>query len=185
MAKLIYSAIASLDQYIEDESGKFGWAAPDDEVFAFVTDLERPVGIYLYGRRMYETMVYWDTADVEGSHAARDWAEMWRAADKIVFSRTLQSVSSARTRLERDFDPAAIGALKDASELDITIGGPHLAAQALAHGLVDELQLFLVPVLVGAGKPALPSDVRVGVELLNERRFKSGVVYLQYAVKST
>jgi dihydrofolate reductase len=184
MAKLIYSAIASLDEYVEDEVGGFEWAAPDDEVFAFVTDLERPIGTYLYGRRMYETMVYWETAATGSDHSplTRDWAEIWRAANKIVFSRTLPAVSSARTRLERQFDQAAIAALKDASQLDITVGGADLAGQAIAGGLVDQIQLFLVPVVVGGGKRALPANLRVPLELLDERRFKSGVVYLHYSV---
>jgi dihydrofolate reductase len=184
MAKLIYSAIASLDEYVEDDGGGFGWAAPDDELFAFVTELERPIGTYLYGRRMYETMVYWERADASGDRSplAREWAEVWRAAEKVVFSRTLRTVSSARTRLEREFDAAAITALKDASELDISIGGADLAGQALAAGLVDELQLLLVPVLVGGGKRALPAGVRVQLELLDERRFSSGVVYVRYSV---
>ena len=156
MARLIYSAIASLDGYVEDEQGEFGWAAPDEEVHAFVNDLERNVGTHLYGRRMYETMVYWETDD-DQAVVARDFAEIWRAAEKVVFSRTLQSVSSARTGIEREFDPAAI-----------------------ARGLVDECHLLLGPVLVGGGKRALPVGVNTGLELLNERRFRSGFVYLHY-----
>jgi dihydrofolate reductase len=184
MARLIYSAIASLDEYVEDEAGRFEWAAPDDEVFAFVTDLMRPIGTHLYGRRMYETMVYWETAETGGNQSPveRDWTEVWRTADKVVFSRTLQTVSGARTRLERDFDPDAIAALKDASQPDITIGGAELAGQAIIAGVVDELQLFLVPVIVGGGKPALPAGARVQLELLDERRFTSGVVYLHYSL---
>lgn len=182
MAKLIYSAIASLDGYIEDESGSFDWAAPDEEVHAFVNDLERPVGTYLYGRRMYETMVYWETAHTVAGQPpyTLDFAEIWQAADKVVYSRTLEAASSDRTRIERDFDPEAIRQLKDAADRDLTVGGPDLAAQALRAGLVDELHLFLMPVAVGGGKQALPDGVRVGLELLDERRFGSGVVYLRY-----
>lgn len=182
MAKLIYSAIASADGYIEDEDGKFDWGAPDAEVHAFVNDHERSVGTYLYGRRMYQTMVYWDTVSTgdDQDPVARDYAGIWRAADKIVYSRTLQAPSSARTRIERDFDPAAIRRLKDSAARDITIGGAGLAGHAIAAGLVDECHLFLVPVLVGAGKRALPDHVRVQLELLAERRFRSGVVHLHY-----
>jgi dihydrofolate reductase len=179
MAKLIYSAIASLDGYIEDEHGKFDWAAPDAEVHHFVNDMERPVGTYLYGRRMYETMVYWETAPSERPES-RDYAEIWRAADKVVYSTTLEGVSSARTRLERDFDPAAVRQLKRDADRDVSVGGPGLAAHALQAGLVDECHLFLHPVTVGGGKPALPAGVRL--ELLGERRFESGVVYLSYRV---
>jgi dihydrofolate reductase len=179
MASLIYSAIASLDGYIEDEQGKFDWAAPDEEVHAFVNDLERPVGTYLYGRRMYETMVYWETDDDEAP-VARDYAELWRAAEKVVYSRTLQTVSSERTRIEREFNAAAIKRLKESSRSDISIGGAELGGQAIAEGLVDECHLVLVPVLVGGGKRALPAGVHAELELLDERRFRSGVVYLRY-----
>lgn len=179
MARLIYSAIASLDGYVEDEQGEFGWAAPDEEVHAFVNDLERNVGTHLYGRRMYETMVYWETDD-DQAVVARDFAEIWRAAEKVVFSRTLQSVSSERTRIEREFDPAAIRRLKEGSRSDISIGGADLAGQAIARGLVDECHLLLGPVLVGGGKRALPVGVNAELELLNERRFRSGFVYLHY-----
>jgi dihydrofolate reductase len=172
MGQLIYSAIASLDVYIEDEHGKFDWAAPDDEVHAFINELERSVGTYLYGRRMYETMVAWESVD---SHP---YAEIWRAAEKIVYSRTLESVASARTRIEREFDPDAVRRLKE--EGDISIGGAGLAAEAIRAGLVDEYQLFLVPVLVGGGKRALPDGVRLELELLDERGFDSGIVYLRY-----
>jgi dihydrofolate reductase len=183
MAKLIYSAIASLDGYVEDEQGGFEWAAPDEEVHAFVNDLERPIGTYLYGRRMYETMLFWETVSTgtDQSPLDRDFAELWRAAEKIVYSRTLQTTSSARTRVERDFDPEAIRALKRTSPADITIGGAELAGQAIASGLVDECQLFLNPVLVGGGKRALPAGVGVQLELLDERRFGNGVVYLHYS----
>jgi len=176
---LIYSAIASLDGYVEDEEGKFDWAAPDEDVHAFVNDLERSVGTYLYGRRMYETMVFWETAEDEQPFI-RDFAEIWRAADKIVYSKTLESVSSDRTRLERDFDPDAVRQLKETAGRDTTIGGPALAAQAIRAGLVDEYHFFLVPVLVGGGKRALPDGVRKELELLDERRFASGVVFVRY-----
>ncbi len=179
MAKLIYSAIASLDGYIEDEHGKFDWAAPDAEVHHFVNDMERPIGTYLYGRRMYETMVYWETAPSERPES-RDYAEIWQAADKVVYSTTLKGVSSARTRLERDFDPAAVRQLKSNADRDVSVGGPGLATHALQAGLVDECHLFLHPVTVGGGKPALPAGVRL--ELLGERHFESGVVYLSYRV---
>jgi dihydrofolate reductase len=174
--------ITSLDGYIEDESGKFGWARPDDEVHAFVNELERPVGTYLYGRRMYETMVYWETvhAAPDQPPVVLDYAEIWKATDKVVHSRTLEAVSSARTRIERDFDPEAVWQLKAAADRDLTVGGPDLAAQAIRAGLVDELHLFVVPVVVGGGKQTLPSGVRVKLELLDERRFGSGVVYLHY-----
>jgi dihydrofolate reductase len=179
MAKLIYSAIASVDGYVEDEQGQFQWAAPDEEVHAFFNDLERPIGTYLYGRRMYETMVYWETDDDEAA-VARDYGTLWRAAEKIVYSRTLTAVSSERTRIEPEFDAAAIGRLKESSPSDLSIGGPGLAASAFAEGLVDECHLVLVPVLVGGGKPALPSAVRADLELLDERRFRSGFVHLHY-----
>ena len=182
MGKLIYSAITSLDLYVEDERGEFDWAAPDDEVFAFVTDLERPIGTYLYGRRMYDTMAYWETAGND-SPATQDFADVWSAADKIVYSRTLEAPSSARTRIEREFDPSAIRQLKESTHSDITIGGAEIAGQALAAGLVDECQLLLVPTLVGGGKHALPDGVRVQLELLDERRFRSGAVYLRYGLR--
>jgi dihydrofolate reductase len=185
MAELIYSAITSLDGYIEDEAGTFDWAAPDDEVLAFLNDLERPIGTYLYGRRMYETMAYWETADIpeEQSPVEWDWMRLWRAADKVIYSRSLPATSIARSRIERDFDPGAIRAMKDALERDITIGGPELAAQAFRAGLVDRCQLYLTPVLVGGGKPALPGNVRLDLELVTERRFTNGVVFLDYRVR--
>ncbi|MDT3439894.1 MULTISPECIES: dihydrofolate reductase family protein [unclassified Pseudofrankia] len=184
MASLIYSAIASLDGYVEDEQGSFDWAAPDPEVHAFVNDLERPIGTYLYGRRMYETMVFWETVDtgVDQPAAVRDFATIWRAADKIVYSRTLETVSSASTRIEREFDPEAIQWLKENSRHDISVGGAGLAGRAIAAGLVNECHLFLGPILVGGGKRALPDNVRVSLRLLNERRFKSGVVHLHYGI---
>ncbi len=184
MAKLIYSAICSLDGYVEDEHGKFDWAAPDEEVHAFVNELERPVGTYLYGRRMYETMVFWETASTGDDQPAvsREWARIWQAAEKVVYSRTLQTVSSARTRLEHDFVPDTIRELKQSSKADLAIGGPALAAQALSAGLVDECQLFLGPVIVGGGKRALPGHVRLPLELIDERRFAGGVVHLRYRI---
>jgi dihydrofolate reductase len=182
MAKLIYSAIASLDEYVEDKQGKIDWGAPDDEVHAFINDLERPIGTYLYGRRMYETMVAWETPGTGADQPAvsRDFAEIWRAAEKIVYSRTLQSPSSERTRIERDFDPAAVRRLKQSSSRDITVGGAELAGEAIAAGLVDECHLYLVPVLLGGGKRAMPDNVRAQLELLAERRFQGGVVHLHY-----
>ncbi len=186
MAKLIYSAITSLDGYVADEDGNFDWAAPDEEVHTFVNDLERPVGTYLYGRRMYEVMVYWETAHTLAGQPpfVRDFAAIWQAADKIVYSRTLQRVSSARTRIERDFDPEAVRQLKARAGRDLTVGGPDLAAQAIKAGLVDECHLFVAPVLVGGGNQAFPNHVRLQLELLDERRFASGVVYLRYRIRT-
>jgi dihydrofolate reductase len=183
-AKLVYGAIASLDGYVEDASGKFDWAAPDEEVHAFVNDVERPIGTYLYGRRMYETMVFWETAGLadDDPEVVRDFASLWRAADKIVFSKTLTSATTARTQTERDFDPESIRRLKQSAEADVSVGGAELAGQALAAGLVDEIQLFLVPVIVGGGKRALPADVNARLRLVTTRGFASGVVYARYAV---
>jgi dihydrofolate reductase len=186
MAKLIYAAITSLDGYIEDADGNFAWSAPDEEVHAFINDLERDVGTYLYGRRMYETMAVWETLDVaDEPPAMRDYAEIWRAADKVVYSRTLAEPPTARTRIESRFDPAAVVRMKQDAERDISIGGAELAANALRAGLVDELHLFLNPVIVGAGKPALPGDIRLRLELLDERRFTGGVVHLHYELGSS
>jgi dihydrofolate reductase len=186
MAKLIYSAIASADGYVEDAAGGFDWAAPDEELHRFVNDLERPVGTYLYGRRMYETMLYWATAHtVPGQPpSVREFAGIWQAAEKIVFSTTLQSVRSARTRIERNFEPDMIRQLKSATNHDMTVGGADLAGQAINAGLVDELQLFLVPIIVGGGKRALPNRAHCDLELLDTRRFASGAVYLRYRPKS-
>jgi dihydrofolate reductase len=182
MARLIYSAIMSLDGYIADADGDFEWAAPDEEVFAFVNELERPVGAYLYGRRMYETMRYWETADTlpDQSAVSLDFARIWQAADKIVYSATLQAPDTARTRVERDFDPDQVRKLKEAAGRDLTVGGAHLAAQAIAAGLVDEYQLFLVPAVVGGGTRALPDQVRLNLTLAEEREFGGGTVYLCY-----
>ena len=182
---LIYSAICSLDGYIEDEQGRFDWSAPDAEVHAFVNDLERPVGTYLYGRRMYEVMAGWETDPTlaEQSPVMGDFAQLWQAADKVVYSRTLDAVPTARTRLERDFDPDAVRRLVATAGHDVTVAGPELAAQAFAAGLVDECHLFLNPIVVGGGKPALPAHVRVPLELLDQRRFGSGVVFLRYRTR--
>ncbi len=184
MAKLIYSAIASLDGYVADKEGNFDWAAPDEEVHNFVNDLERSVGTYLYGRRMYEVMSYWETAHTLADQPPfeQDFAEIWQGADKIVYSKTLETVSSARTRIERDFDPEAVRQIKARAGRAISVGGPDLAAQAIKAGLVDELQLFVTPILVGGGKQSLPNDVHVNLELLDEHRFGSGVVYLRYRI---
>src|SRR4029077_12684893 len=186
MAGLIYSAITSLDGYIEDDEGKFDWAAPDEEVHAFVNDLERPIGTYLYGRRMYDTMVFWETVGTEADQSAvfRDYAGIWRAAQKIVYSQSLSKVSSARTRIEREFDEAAIRHLKETSDADISIGGAALAGEAIAAGLVDECHLFLNPILVGGGKRALPGEVHARLQLLDERRFGNGVVHLHYRMSA-
>ena len=182
MARLIYSAIMSLDGYTADADGRFEWAAPDEEVHAFVNELEGPVGTYLYGRRMYDTMRYWETAHtLDGqSPASLDFAQIWQAADKIVYSTTLQSADTARTRIERDLDPAQVRKLKETASRDLTVGGPHLAAQAIAAGLVDEYQFFLVPAVVGGGTRALPDQVRLDLTLAEEHKFGSGTVYLCY-----
>jgi dihydrofolate reductase len=186
MAKLIYSAITSLDGYVADENGNFDWAAPDEEVHRFVNDLERPIGTYLYGRRIYETMVYWETAHTlpDQPPFIQDFAGIWQAADKIVYSKTLDTPSSARTRIERDFDPDAVRRMKASAERDISVGGPDFAAQAIKAGLVDEYHLFLTPIIVGGGKQSLPDNVRLELELLGERRFGNGVVHLHYRTKS-
>ena len=186
MAKLIYSVITSLDGYVADEDGNFDWAAPDEEVHAFVNDLEREVGTYLYGRRMYEVMRYWETAQaVTGQPLVeQDYAEIWRSADKIVYSKTLDTVSSARTGIERDFDPETVRRMKAQTAHDISVGGPDLAAQAIRAGLVDECRLFLSPIVVGGGKRSLPPNVRLKLELLDERRFEDGVVHLHYRIRT-
>jgi dihydrofolate reductase len=186
MAKLIYSAITSLDGFVADEDGNFDWSAPDEEVHTFVNDLERSVGTHLYGRRMYEVMVYWETAQALLGQPpyVQDYAEIWQAADKVVYTRTLEAPSSARTRIEREFDPEAIRQLKAEATRDITVGGPALAAQAIEAGLVDEWHLFVAPVVVGAGNPSLPDRVRVELELLGERRFGNGTVHLHYRTRT-
>jgi dihydrofolate reductase len=186
MAKLIYSAITSLDGYIEDEDGKFDWAVPDEEVHTFINDLERPVGTYLYGRRMYDTMAGWETDHTLAaqSQLMHDFAQIWQAADKIVYSKTLETVSTGRTRIERDFDPEAVRQMKASAERDLTVGGPDLAAQGIKAGLVDECHLFVAPIVVGGGKQSLPNDVRLKLELLDERRFGNGVVHLHYRTRT-
>ncbi|MEY9871564.1 dihydrofolate reductase [Streptacidiphilus sp. MAP12-33] len=186
MARLVYSAIASLDGYVEDAEGRIDWAAPDDEVHAFINDLERPIGTYLYGRRMYETMAPWEEvfADDDQPGLTQDFATIWRSAEKIVHSRTLTEATTERTRIEREFDPAVIRALKESAKADLTVGGAGIAAAALEAGLVDECHLFLKPIVLGGGKPVLPEGYRVHLELLAERRFRSGVVHLHYRVPS-
>jgi dihydrofolate reductase len=181
MAKLIYGALASLDGYVADKEGRFGWAEPDEEVHTFVNDLERAVGTHLYGRRMYEVLVAWENLSLADQPAyIRDFAEIWRAADKIVYSRTLEKVSSARTKLEREFDPDAVRRLKAEASRDLAVGGPGLAAEAFKAGLVDEVHLYLAPIVVGGGLAALPDDVRLKLQLLDERRFGNGMVHLSY-----
>jgi len=182
MARLIYSAITSLDGCVADEDGNFDWAEPDEEVHSFVNDLERSVGTYLYGRRMYDVMVSWETAPsgADRPSVERDYAGIWRAADKVVFSRTLDAVSSRRTRIERQFDADAVRRMKSEAGIDISVGGPDLAGQALAAGLVDECHLFVTPIVVGGGTRCFPSDVRVNLELVDERGFRDGTVYLRY-----
>jgi dihydrofolate reductase len=182
MGRLIYAAIASLDGYIADEDGNFDWAVPDEEVHSFINDLERPVGTYLYRRRMYEVMAGWEAAHTVAGQppVMLDFAEIWQAADKIVYSTTLVTVSTSRTRIERAFDPEAVRRMKLSAERDLTIGGPDLAATAFQSGLVDEIHLFVVPIIVGGGNPALPKNVCARMELLDERRFVGGMVYLRY-----
>jgi dihydrofolate reductase len=186
MGKLIYSAIASLDGYIEDASGSFSWSAPDHEVHAFINERERPIGTYLLGRRMYETMVYWETVPTagDGDPVHDDYARIWQAADKVVYSTTLDSAASARTRIERAFEPDAVRRLKASAEPDLSIGGAALAAEALRAGLVDELHLYLSPIVVGGGKPALPDGVRLQLELVDQRRFNNGTAHLHYRVET-
>jgi dihydrofolate reductase len=182
MTRLIYSAISSLDGYIEDADGNFDWAMPDEEVHRFINNLERAAHTYLYGRRMYETMMVWETDPhlVAESPVTRDFGEMWQAADKIVYSKTLEAVSTHKTQIERNFDPEAIRQLKEAAQHDMLIGGPNLAAEAFRSGLIDECHLFLTPILVGGGKRSLPDDVRLKLELLEECRFGNGTVFLRY-----
>jgi dihydrofolate reductase len=186
MARLIYSAIMSLDGYVADADGTFDWAAPDEEVHTVVNDLERPVGTYLYGRRMYEVMVVWETmhAVADQPPVVQDFAQLWQAADKIVYSTTLETVSSARTRIARAFDPEAVRQMKAHAGRDLTVGGPALAGQALKAGLVDECHLFVAPIVVGGGTQALPTGVRLTLDLLDERRFRSGMVHLHYRIRT-
>ena len=186
MGRLVYTGITSLDGYIADEKGNFDWSAPDEEVHAFVNDLERPVGTYLYGRRMYEVMRVWQTMPVDDEPPViADYAELWRKADKVVFSNSLTEVSTPKTRLEPGFDPAVIRELKESSASDLSIGGPRLAGSAIAAGLVDEFGLFVNPVVVGGGTKYLPDHVRVDLELVDEHRFANGVVYLGYRPRAS
>ena len=187
MGKLIYSMLTSLDGYVSDPDGNFDWAFPDEESHVFIAEQTASVGTFLNGRRMYETMVYWETAHLEPDQPDYivDFARTWQAADKIVYSTTLEDVSSKRTRIERAFDPEAVRKLKAESELDFTVDGPTLAARAIRAGLVDEYQLYVCPVIVGGGHQFFPDDVRVDLELLDERRLGSGIVYLRYGVTNT
>lgn len=182
MAKLIYSELSSLDGYIADRDGNFDWAEPDEEVHSFINDLQRPIGTHLYGRRLYEVMVAWEGPEMVTDQPPfiREFAEIWQAVDKIVFSTTLETVSSAKTRIERNFDPAVVRDMKAEATHDITIGGPELAAHAFRAGLVDECHLFIAPIVVGGGKRLLPDDVRLELELVDEGRFGSGMVFLRY-----
>jgi dihydrofolate reductase len=181
MARLIYSGIMSLDGYTADREGNFDWGMPDEEVHGFINDLERAAGTYLYGRRMYEVMAGWETMDLAGQPAVmHDFAQIWRAADKVVYSTTLDAASTARTRIERDFDPEAVRQLKMSAERDITVGGPGVASHAIKAGLVDEFHLFLTPIVVGGGTRFFPDGVRLKLELLDQRRFRNGVVHLHY-----
>ena len=186
MPKLFYAALASLDGYVEDEAGKFDWAEPDEDVHAVVNDLESSLGTYLYGRRMYETMAVWESDASLGADSAvmREYARIWQATDKIVYSRTLEEAWTARTRIEREFDAERVRRLKAGSATDLAIGGAELAAHALRAGLVDECHLFLAPAVVGGGKRALPAGLRLRLELLGERRFASGFVHLHYRLRA-
>src|SRR3954471_819040 len=184
MAMLVYSVIMSLDGYVADEAGNFDWAAPDEELHRFVNDQERAIGTYLYGRRMYETMVFWEGELGEQPRHIHDYGDIWKAADKVVYSRTLEAPSSARTRIEREFDPDAVRAMKESSGRDIGVGGPHLAAQAIGNGLVDELHVYLVPMVVGGVNRAPPDDIRLALELVDERRFAGGAVHLHYRLRT-
>jgi len=185
MAQLIYSAISSLDGYTEDLDGKFDWAAPDEEVFRFINNLERTAGTHLYGRRMYETLMVWETNPnlAAESPVMHDFAEIWQAANKMVYSKTLKTVSTRKTQLERSFDPETIRQLKEALEHDIFIGGAELAAQAFRSGLIDECHLFLTPIIVGGGKHSLPDSIRLELALFEERRFGNGTVFLRYRAR--
>ena len=184
MAKLIFAAITSLDGYVADADGNFDWSMPSEEVHRFVNNLEAGIGTYLYGRRMYEVMRYWETASTGNGEqsAEQEFAKLWLRADKIIYSRSLDEVSTASTRLEREFDAEAIRQMKADVTRDIAVSGPTLAAEALRHGLVDECHLFLSPIVVGGGTPALPDNVWLQLQLLDDRRFDNGVVYLHYRV---
>ena len=184
MAKLIYGMNVSLDGFMEDASGSIDWAEPSEEVHAFFNDLERPIGTALYGRRLYETMAVWETDPslAAESEVLADYARVWRDTDKVVYSTTLDSPATARTRIERTFDAEAIGQLKAAADRDVTVGGAELAGHAFRAGLVDELYLMVAPVSLGRGKRALPDDLRLGLELIDQTRFDNGSVYLRYRV---
>lgn len=186
MAKLIYVNNVSLDGYIEDEHGRFDWTPPDDDYLTFITDLVRPMGTYLYGRRLYESMSVWETEPALAAHSklTADFADVWQAADKVVYSTTLDATSTAKTRLERNFDPASVRAMKASATSDLTIGGAHLAAQAFQAGLIDECHLLIHPILTGGGKPGLPSGTRLDLELLSNRRFSNGVASLHYGIRT-
>jgi dihydrofolate reductase len=185
MAKLIYSAITSLDGYVADGDGRFDWGEPDEEVHTFINNLQRSVGTYLYGRRLYEVMVAWERLNFADQPLfTQDFAQMWQAADKIVYSKTLEAVTITRTRLERDFNPEKVVQMKAAAKRDLTVGGPTLAANAFKAGLLDECHLYLAPIIVGGGKQSLPNDVRLSLELIDERRFRGGMAYLRYRSKS-
>jgi dihydrofolate reductase len=186
MAQLLYVMNASLDGYIADEDGRFDWGAPGEEYYSFINNLVRPVGTYLYGRRLYELMAVWETdpAAAAQSPGTREFAAIWQAADKVVYSRTLQAAATTRTRIERVFGPEAVRRLKAAAGRDLTVGGPDLGAQAISAGLVDEVHLFVWPVVVGGGKHFFPDRVRLQLELLDERRFGSGVVSLRYRTQT-
>ncbi|MEO5973790.1 MAG: dihydrofolate reductase family protein [Ilumatobacteraceae bacterium] len=185
MANLIYLMHTSLDGYVEDADGSFDWSAPDEEVHSFVNELARTIGTYLFGRRMYETMVYWETAHTipDQPQFALDFARDWKEADKIVYSKTLESVSSARTRIERSFDPQAVRVLKANATRDLAIEGPDLAGQAIKAGLVDEIHQIVIPVIVGGGKQFFPDGAKLKLDLVDERRFDSGFVYLRYRTR--
>lgn len=185
MSQLTFSAICSLDLYVNDAGGSFEWAAPDEQVHAFINEQERRVGTYLLGRRMYDTLKVWDTfgSDPEASSVVREFATIWRSADKVVYSGSLDAVETQRTRLEREFDPVAVRALADASDREVSVGGATLAATALRAGIVDRVELYLSPVVVGGGTPALPDDVHLDLDLLAAEHFDNGVVYLRYAVR--
>lgn len=186
MGKLIYAANTSLDGYLEDETGAFDWSVPDEAVHAFWNEHERHIGTSLYGRRMYETMAVWEQDDWLAGEpdVVREYAGIWRNADKVVYSTSLTEVSTARTRIERHFDPETVRRLKETSSTDLSIGGAGIAAEAFRHSLVDECVLLLCPVTVGGGKPALPLGMRLNLELLDQRRFDNGVMYVRYAVRS-
>ena len=186
MAKLIYAALTSLDGYVADEAGNFDWAVPDEAVHAFINGLSRPIGTYLYGRKMYETMAVWETPDVfaDGAPVLLEFAQIWQAAEKVVYSTTLQTVSTGKTRLERRFEPDVVRRLKASATRDVAVGGPTLAGHAIRAGLVDEYHQFIAPIIVGGGKPYLPGNVHVKLELLDERSFENGMVHVRYRAKS-